>query len=182
MDNRKVLTRRLIADSFKALMCQHSFDKISILMIANEADIRRPSFYNHFQDKYDLLEWIVAEDVIAPAGEELRRGRTREAILLLFQKLQEDAVFYRKAFGVTGQNGFEDAFIKRMMDLFASCIPEDDRLPPFLTREDAARYHAVCFVTCAKNWLGRDTTPETMANAYLYLLRHNFWDTEAHCF
>jgi len=55
MDSRKDMTKRLIADGFKALMLRYPFEKISIMMITNEAGIRRPSFYNHFQDKYDLL-------------------------------------------------------------------------------------------------------------------------------
>ena len=59
MDSRKDMTKRLIADGFKALMLRYPFEKISIMMITNEAGIRRPSFYNHFQDKYDLLAWIV---------------------------------------------------------------------------------------------------------------------------
>lgn len=178
MDNRKDLTKRLIADSFKALMCRCPFDKISIMMIATEADIRRPSFYNHFQDKYDLLEWIVAEDVIAPAGEALRRGSHREALQRLFFHLGEDAPFYRKAFSVTGQNGFEEAFVLRLTRLFASCITEDERLPPPLTGEDVAHYRAVCFVTFAKDWLtlGKDTDFQTLTEAYIYLLRHSFPD------
>ena len=74
MDSRKDMTKRLIADGFKALLLRYPFEKISIMMITNEAGIRRPSFYNHFQDKYDLLAWIVETDVVAPAGEPLRRG------------------------------------------------------------------------------------------------------------
>ena len=110
MDSRKDMTKRLIADGFKALMLRYPFEKISIMMITNEAGIRRPSFYNHFQDKYDLLAWIVETDVIAPAGEPLRRGDGVVALRTIFAGLVEDAAFYRKAFTVTGQNGFEDSF------------------------------------------------------------------------
>ena len=104
MDSRKDMTKRLIADGFKALMLRYPFEKISIMMITNEAGIRRPSFYNHFQDKYDLLAWIVETDVIAPAGEPLRRGDGVGALRTIFAGLVEDAAFYRKAFTVTGQN------------------------------------------------------------------------------
>ena len=84
MDSRKDMTKRLIADGFKALMLRYPFEKISIMMITNEAGIRRPSFYNHFQDKYDLLAWIVETDVIAPAGEPLRRGDGVGALRTIF--------------------------------------------------------------------------------------------------
>ena len=98
MDSRKDMTKRLIADGFKALMLRYPFEKISIMMITNEAGIRRPSFYNHFQDKYDLLAWIVETDVIAPAGEPLRRGDGVGALRTIFAGLVEDAAFYSKAF------------------------------------------------------------------------------------
>ena len=85
MDSRKDMTKRLIADGFKALMLRYPFEKISIMMITNEAGIRRPSFYNHFQDKYDLLAWIVETDVIAPAGEPHDLCRARGGCRLLPQ-------------------------------------------------------------------------------------------------
>ena len=120
MDSRKDMTKRLIADGFKALMLRYPFEKISIMMITNEAGIRRPSFYNHFQDKYDLLAWIVETDMIAPAGEPLRRGDGVGALRTIFAGLVEDAAFYRKAFTVTGQNGFEDSFTDAVQRLLFS--------------------------------------------------------------
>lgn len=180
MENRKDLTKRLIADSFKTLMLRHSFEKISILMITNEAGIRRPSFYNHFQDKYDLLEWIVDTEVVAPAEPLLRAGARREALAGLFSRLSENAAFYRKAFSVTGQNGFEEAFVARMRDLFlrSVALPSPAGHAELLSDRIVAAFHAVCFVSVVKTWLegGENSSVEELTDAYLYLISHSVWN------
>lgn len=155
MDSRKDMTKRLIADGFKALLLRYPFEKISIMMITNEAGIRRPSFYNHFQDKYDLLAWIVETDVVAPAGEPLRRGDGVGALRTIFTGLVEDSAFYRKAFTVTGQNGFEDSFADAVQRL----LLENAVLAPavghaeLLSDKTVARFNAICLVSTVKHWL-----------------------------
>lgn len=164
MDSRKDLTKRLIADSFKAMLLRYPFEKISIMMITNEAGIRRPSFYNHFQDKYDLLAWIVETDVIAPAGEPLRRGDGVGALRTIFAGLMEDRAFYRKAFAVTGQNGFEDSFAGAGHT-------------GLLSEKTVARFNAICLVSTVKNWLDSAHTAsvDELVDAYLYLVSHSTW-------
>lgn len=48
-----------IIDSFKKLMSDHEFSNISISEIASGANITRRGFYNHFKDKYDLVNTIL---------------------------------------------------------------------------------------------------------------------------
>ena len=48
----------LLAESFKELTLKQPIEKITIKEITDKAGVIRPTFYNHFQDKYELLEWI----------------------------------------------------------------------------------------------------------------------------
>ena len=57
----------LLAESFKELAKKHPIEKITIKEITDLAGVIRPTFYNHFQDKYELLEWIVREDLMESA-------------------------------------------------------------------------------------------------------------------
>ena len=179
MDSRKELTKRLIADGFKALLLRYPFEKISIMMITNEAGIRRPSFYNHFQDKYDLLAWIADTEAVTPAGEALRQGDGTEALRIIFSALVEDAAFYRKAFTVTGQNGFEDSFVDAVQKLLMNNLPLETAggQAALLSARTIARFDAVCLVSTVKNWLesGRESTVDELIEAYLYLVSHSVW-------
>ena len=48
MEQKRNLTKKLIAESFEVLMEKHPFEKITIRMITDQAGLIRPTFYNHF--------------------------------------------------------------------------------------------------------------------------------------
>ena len=56
---KKELTKDLLALSFKELIMKMPFEKITVKMITEGADVIRPTFYKHFQDKYEILEYIL---------------------------------------------------------------------------------------------------------------------------
>ena len=61
IDPRVLRTRKLISDSFIKLSHIKDFSEITVKDITEEAMINRATFYNHFYDKYDLLERVVDE-------------------------------------------------------------------------------------------------------------------------
>ena len=46
----------VLAESLKELAGTKPIEKITIKEITDKAGVIRPTFYNHFQDKYELLE------------------------------------------------------------------------------------------------------------------------------
>lgn len=51
-------TKRALAAAMKQLMAKMPFAKISVGDICQVCQMNRKSFYYHFQDKYDLVNWI----------------------------------------------------------------------------------------------------------------------------
>ena len=56
------ITKRAISASLKRLLLTKSLNKITIQDIADDCGINRQTFYYHFQDIYDLVEWVCYED------------------------------------------------------------------------------------------------------------------------
>ncbi|MBQ1544859.1 MAG: TetR family transcriptional regulator, partial [Clostridia bacterium] len=54
-------TERAIAAALKKLLQQKTLNKITISDLANECGINRMTFYYHFKDIYDLIEWMTNE-------------------------------------------------------------------------------------------------------------------------
>ena len=51
-------TEELLATSLLAILKKKSIDHITIKDIVTECDVTRQTFYNHFADIYELVEWI----------------------------------------------------------------------------------------------------------------------------
>ncbi|MFA6830004.1 MAG: TetR/AcrR family transcriptional regulator [Bacilli bacterium] len=58
MDPRIIRTRIKIKASFLSLIAEKEFEKIAVKDIAESAGVNRITFYDHFKDKYDLLNEI----------------------------------------------------------------------------------------------------------------------------
>lgn len=56
------ITKRALEISLKKLLLQKPLNKITISDIANDCGINRMTFYYHFKDIYDLIEWICTEE------------------------------------------------------------------------------------------------------------------------
>ncbi|WP_078394459.1 TetR/AcrR family transcriptional regulator [Shouchella patagoniensis] len=71
MDPRIIRTRKLIMDSFIQLSTKKSLKELTIKDITDEATVNRATFYYHFNDKYDLLEKVLKEDLMTNVIQEI---------------------------------------------------------------------------------------------------------------
>jgi probable dihydroxyacetone kinase regulator len=55
------ITKRMLAESFKKIMERKPLTKITVSDIAKECGVNRATFYYHFKDLYDLIEWLIME-------------------------------------------------------------------------------------------------------------------------
>ena len=60
LDPRIRRTRRLLRQALEKLLETKDFDKISVQDIADAATVNRVTFYDHYPDRYALLECVVA--------------------------------------------------------------------------------------------------------------------------
>ena len=139
----------------------------------------RPTFYNHFQDKYELLEWIVRVQVIGPTKPLIFAGMIDEALTLIFRAVRDEREFYEKAARLEGQNSFSEIINKCVKDLLLELIqskgPNRKKANPWLTTEHIAQYYAqsMCFVVI--NWIkgGMTVEPEEIRDIYNYMITHS---------
>ena len=58
--------RDLIIATFRQMVTEGSFDKITVLELCENANISRKTFYTYFDDKYAVLEAVIYEDTLEP--------------------------------------------------------------------------------------------------------------------
>ncbi len=60
LDSRIRRTRVQLQDGLSKLLCERDFDKISVQDIVDASGLHRATFYDHYADKFALLECLVA--------------------------------------------------------------------------------------------------------------------------
>lgn len=121
------ITKKALASALKELMKEQPFEKINVSDICKLCDMNRKSFYYHFKDKYDLVNWIFDTEFIAVASH--KNYQNRWTILLdISEYFYENHTFYRKILTVTDQNSFADHLREIMHPLlrqrFSAMFPD----------------------------------------------------------
>ena len=57
-----LLTEKALAASLKKLLEKKTLDKITVKDITDDCGVNRQTFYYHFHDVYDWVEWIFTEE------------------------------------------------------------------------------------------------------------------------
>ena len=74
----------IIGRQFSTLVLTMPFQKISIKMITDGAHVIRPTFYNYFQDKYEVIEFLFDQDIGSKVEVMIENDMEQEAIKLMF--------------------------------------------------------------------------------------------------
>ena len=98
-----------MAASLKALTEDLPFAKISIGDICKNCGMSRKSFYYHFKDKDDLVNWIFESEFIEYAKSNTY-GSVWAAIDDLLRYFYANRIFYSKILKYEGQNSFSEYF------------------------------------------------------------------------
>lgn len=110
------ITKRALANSLKELMEELPFVKISIGDICNKCKMNRKSFYYHFKDKYDLVNWIFDTE-FSSVLDKNDNPNGWDLLQELCEYLYSNRVFYRHALKIDGQNSFRSHFHQTLSNI-----------------------------------------------------------------
>ena len=88
-------TKRKIADGLQEMLHVKPLRKITVQDIMDCKDMKRQSFYYHFQDIYGVIEWIFHEDFVKQVAydeDEAFEDWIRKVVRII----KENRFFYRK--------------------------------------------------------------------------------------
>jgi len=148
------ITKRALATALRELMEEVPFDKIQVAHICERCNMNRKSFYYHFKDKYDLVNWIFDTEFIALANEsatDLSANDRWDLIERACLYFYENRSFYRRALKVKGQNSFSE-------HLREYCLPFIKVRIAYLIDESAAddfvtAFFADAMICAIERWL-----------------------------
>ena len=169
-------TKELLADSFRSLVLTMPFQKISIKMITDGAHVIRPTFYNYFQDKYEVIEFLFDQDIGSKVEVMIENDMEQEAIKLMFICFEKNKEYYHRLFETTGQNCFGEFFSHYCEQTFFRILSRHPmrKMPcELITPQSLAHYNALLLIEILKLWLSspKEVPAEKIFEAYQYIIR-----------
>lgn len=87
-------TKNAMKASLKKLIQKKPLNKITISDITSDCDISRMTFYYHFKDIYDLVEWCVLSDAKATSEGNILRDTWEDELKTIFKIARLNKPFY----------------------------------------------------------------------------------------
>lgn len=159
-------TKKAIAASLKALLARKPLSRITIADITEDCGINRMTFYYHFQDIFDLIDWICQEE-----GARAVRGRKdyrtwQEGFMSLCQTVVENRTFVEGVYRSVQREQIENYLFRVVFDLLLPVIEERSQGTDISAEAQKfiADFYKYAFVGVMLDWVKRgfQETPETV--------------------
>lgn len=129
-------TKQLLAQSLQELMVTTPLEKISVNDIVDHAGVGRNTFYYHFEDKYDLVNWYFQSGITQFLVERSAYSSWDSLLAALETYFLENKVFYCNALAYNGQNSLQ----QYMFDYLRSIFEQNAReLNPDISSDEAQK-------------------------------------------
>ncbi len=86
-------TKQQLGAALKKMMETKPIERITIKDITGLCGVNRQTFYYHFDDVYDLLEWVFEEDANRVLPREVVYDHWREDVMVFFEYLYANRAF-----------------------------------------------------------------------------------------
>jgi len=150
-------TKRAFMDAFCELHAQKPIERISIQEIANKAGYNRSSFYQHFCDIYELLDYLESHVLASMLPKQPDEKTSIQQFLL---PNNEMSFYLNTLFGEYGSNHF----IERLKTVIPYeshklNLPKDEPLSPYLLE-----FHLSTVLSLFRLWYqrGQDISQEEL--------------------
>ena len=122
----------LFAKAIKSLIKKQPLDKITVTDIVSTAGKTRQTFYRHFKDKYDLVNWIFDTEITKIFSEEewKNAGFTWDILEKICEYFYKHRTFYSKVLQIEGQNSFTEHFRDILVPVnrkFLAMVEEEEK-------------------------------------------------------
>jgi len=171
------VTKRALEASLKNLLLKKPLDKITISDIAEDCGINRMTFYYHFKDIYDLIEWSCVEDARKALEGKKTYGTWQEGFLQIFEAVRDNKPFIMNVYRSVSREQVEIYLYKLTYDLLLGVV-EEKAAGIHVSDEDKkfiADFYKFAFVGLMLDWIRNDMKedPNVIIDRLSMLMRGN---------
>ena len=172
------ITKKALATSLKKLLSKKELSKIKITNITKDCGVNRQTFYYHFKDVYDLLEWIYMNEVIQSMEGNDTYDTWQQGFLSIFEYVLENKEFVKNTYYSISRDFFLRFIYKQTTVLLMNIIDEKSKGMK-VRREDKqfmADFYKYGFVGIMQDWIesGMKEKPDNIIKKLNSIIEGNF--------
>ena len=149
------ITKQALEASLKQMMLKKPLDKITIRDITEACGISRMTFYYHFKDIYDLVEWVCVEDASRALQGKKTYDTWQEGLAQIFEAVLENKPFVLNAFRCISRDQMERFLFHLTYGLIRGVVDEKSQGRPISEEDKAfiAEFYKYSFVGILLDWI-----------------------------
>ena len=119
------VTKRALEAALKHLLLQQPLNKIPINDIAEDCGINRMTFYYHFKDIYDLVEWACVEEATRALAGKKTYDTWQQGFLQILQAVLDNKPFILNVYRSVSREQVENYLYRVTYDLLEGVVEEE---------------------------------------------------------
>lgn len=116
------ITKQAIVQTVKEMMASSTLERISVSLITEKCGLNRNTFYYHFQDKYNVLEWIFKTELLPVLEPFMSAEHWVEGVAVLCKQLREEKKFYTNAMRSEDSRGLRELLREYYKSFFLNSL------------------------------------------------------------
>ena len=170
------VTKRALEASLKHLLLQKPLNKITINDIAEDCGINRMTFYYHFKDIYDLVEWCCEEDASRALAGKKTYETWQQGLLQIFEAVQDNKPFILNVYRSVSREQVENYLYRITYDLLEGVVEEQAQGMSVRQEDKAfiATLYKYMFVGLMLGWIKSDMKGDPALIVERRLFNHIF--------
>ena len=155
-------TKKALADSLKNLLLQKPLNKITISDIADDCGINRMTFYYHFKDIYDLVEWTCAEEAAQAMEGKKTYDTWQEGFLNIFSAVQANKPLIMNVYRCVSRERIEQYLNPLICSLILGVVEEKSAEMPVSEADKRfiANFYEYAFIGVMLEWIDNNMREE----------------------
>lgn len=174
------ITKKALANSLKKLLSKKELSKITVSNITEDCGVNRQTFYYHFKDVYDLLEWIYTNEVIQEIEESHNNtyDTWQQGFLYIFEYILENREFAKNTYNSISRDFFLRFIYKQTNILLMNVINEKSKNVKIAENDKKfiADFYKYGFVGIVQEWIehGMKEKPDEIVEKFNCIIEGSF--------
>lgn len=171
-------TKRALAASLKKLLLKKTLDKITVIDIVEDCEVNRQTFYYHFKDIYDLVEWICLDEASRALNGKKTYDTWQQGFLQIFDAVLENKPFIMNVYHSVSREQVENYLYQVTYGLLIGVVEE--RATGMNVRQEdkefIAHFYKYAFVGLMLDWIrgGMKADPKKLVSRLSLLIQGDF--------